>query len=72
MASPLVPSPVPVVLLLTQRQAAEALSLSERKLWGLVHAGEIPVVRVGRMRRYRIADLQAWIDRNTQPRKESR
>jgi len=41
-------------ILLTPREAAEALGISERKLWGLtVPRGPIPVVRIGKSVRYR-------------------
>ena len=49
-------------LLLTPRQAAEALQISERKLWGMKASGEIPHVLLGRSVRYPLADLQQWID----------
>lgn len=50
-------------LLLTARDAARALSISERTLWALSQPrGPIPVVHVGsRSIRYAIADLEAWI-----------
>ncbi len=50
-------------ILLTPQQAAEALAISPRKLWGMTSSGEIPHVRLGRSVRYPIADLQRWIDR---------
>jgi excisionase family DNA binding protein len=59
---------VPVVdsqkikLLLKPGEAAEALSISARKLWALTNAGEIPCVRFGRSVRYDLADLREWID----------
>ena len=49
-------------LLLTSRQAAEALQISERKLWGMKAAGEIPHVLLGRSVRYDLRDLQRCID----------
>lgn len=50
-------------LLLTVRQAAKMLSISERTLWGLTKSGDIPAVRFGgRNVRYDPADLRAWID----------
>ena len=49
-------------LLLTPRQAAEALQISERKLWSMKASGEIPHVLLGRSVRYPVADLQRWID----------
>ena len=49
-------------LLLTPREAAEALRISERKLWGLTASGQIPSLRIGRSVRYDINDLRDWID----------
>ena len=49
-------------LLLTPRQAAKALAISPRKLWGMTASREIPHVRVGRCVRYPLDDLQRWID----------
>ena len=49
-------------LLLTPRQAAQALQISERKLWGMKASGEIPHVLLGRSVRYPVADLQQWIE----------
>ena len=54
---------VPGKLLLTARDAARALAVSDRKLWSLKASGEIPCVRVGRAVRYDPRDLVAWIDR---------
>jgi predicted DNA-binding transcriptional regulator AlpA len=50
-------------LLLTARDAARALAVSERTLWGLTQPrGPIPCVRVGaRSVRYSVADLEHWI-----------
>jgi excisionase family DNA binding protein len=53
-------------VLLTARQAARALAISERKLWELTKQGQIPHVRVGRAVRYRPADLDAWAEARKQ------
>jgi excisionase family DNA binding protein len=53
-------------LLVTAREAARMLSLSERTVWGLSKAGELPTVRIGRSVRYDPRDLQAWIERSKQ------
>jgi excisionase family DNA binding protein len=50
-------------LLLTPRQAAEVLCISERMLWDLKEAGEIPVIPIGRAVRYARSDLESWIAR---------
>ena len=52
-------------LLLSSEQAAEALAISPRKLWGMTASGEIPHVRLGRSVRYPIKDLQRWIEEHT-------
>jgi excisionase family DNA binding protein len=49
-------------LLITARDAAKALSISERCLWQLTKDGAIPCVRVGRLVRYDPNDLEQWID----------
>ena len=55
-------TPTKPALLLTSIQAAEALSISPRKLWAMTASGEIPHIRLGRCVRYPIDDLQRWID----------
>ncbi|MCL5280495.1 MAG: helix-turn-helix domain-containing protein [Planctomycetes bacterium] len=49
-------------LLLTVRQAAKTLSISERTLFTLTQDGDIPAVRFGRSVRYDPVDLRAWIN----------
>ncbi|MFQ5734470.1 MAG: helix-turn-helix transcriptional regulator [Planctomycetaceae bacterium] len=57
---------VKLALLLTAPQAAKALAISPRKLWGLTASGEIPHVRIGRRSvRYPVDELQRWIDAQT-------
>ena len=53
------------LLLLTPKQAAEALSISPRKLWAMTASGEIPHLRIGRSVRYPVDELQRWIDDQT-------
>jgi len=55
-------APTKPTLLLTPQQAAEALAISPRKLWGLTAAGEITHIRLGRCKRYPVDDLRAYID----------
>lgn len=58
------PSNPPTVnnaLLLTPKEAAEALAISPRKLWSMTAAGEIPHLRLGRSVRYPLNDLRHWI-----------
>lgn len=51
-------------MLLTARQAAQLLNISERTLYARTADGSIAVVRIGnRGIRYDPADLRAWIAR---------
>ncbi len=58
---PLEPAPVLAPLLVTPRQAAEALAVCEKTLWNLDRAGKLKAVRIGRAVRYSVSDLQAFI-----------
>jgi excisionase family DNA binding protein len=49
-------------LLLTPREAAMALAISERSLWDLTRRGVIRRVRLGRSVRYSLDDLRSFID----------
>lgn len=58
-------------LALRPREAAKALGISARTLWGLTAPrGPIPCVRIGTGKRravlYPTADLQAWLTRQTE------
>ena len=59
-------TPVNPVLLLTPTKAAEALAISPRKLWSMTNSGELPHVRLGRCVRYPVAELQAWIAKQSE------
>ncbi len=50
-------------LLLTPRQAAKVLAVSERTLWTLTKTKKVRCVRLGRSVRYHTADLEELIDR---------
>lgn len=55
-------------LALRPREAAKALGISERTLWGLTTPrGPIPCVRIGQGKRqtvlYPVVELQAWLRR---------
>ena len=47
--------------LLTYRQVAERLAVSERTVFSLIKAGSIPVAKIGRSVRVRPSDLQAYV-----------
>ena len=53
-----------VQLLLTARDAAKALAISERTLWTLTNNGDVPCVRLGRAVRYDPDDLRAFVKRS--------
>jgi excisionase family DNA binding protein len=52
------------VKLLTSRQVAVALQCSERLVWGWTKDGDLPAVRLGRLVRYRIDDVEEFIARH--------
>lgn len=61
-------------LALRPRDAAKALGISARTLWGLTAPrGPIPCLRIGHGKRqtvlYPVADLQAWLTREAEPAK---
>ena len=47
--------------LLTIREVAKKLRCSERTVWSWTKTGELPVICLGRSRRYREEDVQAFI-----------
>ena len=57
-------------LALRPRDAARMLGVSPRTLWGWTRAGIVPCVRVGTGKRrtvlYPVADLRAWLTRQTE------
>ena len=48
--------------LMTRKEAAEALSISLRKLEGLIKSGDIPVVKIGAATRVRPSALEYFIE----------
>jgi excisionase family DNA binding protein len=57
------------VLLLTPRQAAHALGISERTLVTRTQEGVFPIVKIGRSTRYDVEFLRRWISDHSQARK---
>lgn len=51
----------PLTLALRPREAAAALGISERLLWTMTKAGEVPHVRFGRAIVYPVAKLEEWL-----------
>ena len=51
-----------VRLLLSPKEAAQALAVSERTLWQMGKDGVIASIRVGHSVRYPVAGLERWIE----------
>jgi len=53
--------------LLTRREAAAYLGITERTLavWACTHRYDLPMVKIGRLAKYKRADLDAFIERRT-------
>lgn len=49
-------------LLMTSKEAARRLSISERTLFTLTKAGKLAVIRIGRAVRYVWSDIEKYID----------
>jgi len=52
--------------LLTAREVAERLSLPESWVREATRDGRLPHLALGRYRRYRWADIEAWLDEQVQ------
>lgn len=50
-------------LLLTIEEAADRLRIKRSMLYQLVGTGELKSIKVGRLRRIRVRDLEAFVDR---------
>ena len=58
--------PVLPKLLLTVREVAAVVSVSERMIRGMVASGRFPrPLRIGRSVRWRASDVATWVDRLT-------
>ena len=53
-------------LLISPRDAAQALGISERTLWTITQRGDLPHLKIGRLVRYSITDVQNWIEQTKQ------
>jgi excisionase family DNA binding protein len=52
-------------MLLRAEEAARALGIGRSKLYALVAAGELPVIRIGRSTRIPAAALERWVEERT-------
>ena len=54
-------------LLVSSKEAARLLSISERTLWSLTDSGRLPCVKIGKAKRYSIPAIEKFIEQQTQP-----
>ena len=52
--------------LMTVREAAKFLNLGECTIYQLAALGQLPSVKIGKARRFRLADVEAFIKANIQ------
>lgn len=55
------PSTMPETLVVKEPAAAHILQISNRAMWALGASGAIPFIKIGRSKRYDVADLRAYI-----------
>lgn len=51
--------------LLNVKEVAEILGVSPRYIYTLIELERIPIVRIGRLIRFRIQDVHVWIQQRT-------
>ena len=51
-------------MLLTIREVAERLAISRRHVFRLISRGELAAIRIGKVTRVRILDLEQFIERH--------
>ncbi|MBN9454932.1 MAG: helix-turn-helix domain-containing protein [Bosea sp.] len=56
----------PSSLMVTMREAAEALSISQTTLYSLISSGKLRSVKVGKSRRIKRAEIEAFMARGEQ------
>lgn len=52
----------PLKLLLTVKEAADALCLDRSTVYELIMRGTLRSLKIGRSRRIRVKDLEQWVD----------
>ena len=57
--------PQPTTPLVSRKEVAAILGISERTVWSMTNAGEIPCVRIRKRVLYRLDHVQGFIDRQT-------
>jgi len=51
--------------LMDAKEVAQKLQVSIRTVYGWISEGSIPTVKIGRLVRFKIEDIEAWIAKNT-------
>jgi excisionase family DNA binding protein len=60
-------------LLLTIRDVSKLLGISQRAIWGWANDGKFPPpLELGRLRRWRREDIEAWLARQAEAAKGGR
>lgn len=47
---------------MTAKEAAEYLAIAEQTVRDLAHKGQLPKVKLGRSLRFRLSDLNEWVE----------
>lgn len=66
MIEPYAPPTAPDKRLLTLRETARMLSISERTLRTVTRSGQLPIIRMGRAVRVDVRDIEAFIEAEKQ------
>ena len=57
--------PQPITQLVSRKEVAAILGISERTVWSMTNAGEIPCVRIRKRVLYRLSHIQQYIEEKT-------
>ena len=51
--------------LIDSKELAEVMQVSIRTIYGWASKGIIPSIKIGRLLRFKVENVEAWIDKNT-------
>jgi len=54
-----------IVACLTTEEVLAYLNVTPRTIYRLIRTGELPAIRIGRQWRFRRADLDQWVERQS-------
>ena len=57
--------PQPTTPLVSRKEVAAILGISQRTVWSMTNAGEIPCVRIRKRVLYRFSHIQHYIEKKT-------